>query len=522
LDEKLIQFGLDGIKSSNVTYGHRFITQGAITVCHPNDYLSSLEKVYVIVDHKKRQQGIVKVVNRAAQAMGGKPLIERDLLNWVNFLVEYPIAISGKINPDFLELPAPILITAMKHHQKCFAVQNVDGNLLASFVAVIDNPMAKVESVQRGLEMVLEARLADAMFFYKGDLKIKLSLRFSKLKDIIFQADLGSLLEKVKRLERLTGWLAEGIVPQKKDIVMRAALLSKTDLTTQMVKEFPELEGVVGGIYAQKQGEAQAISNAISEQYLPIEAGGALPQTIEGTLLALADKIDTLVGYFALDIVPTGTTDPFALRRKAIGILRILNEKNLKFSLFDFIDLAFKAYGERFINQREEATKKIIDFFKNRLASLLSEKGYPPSVIEAVLAVFNGKVKETFSKADALFSFSKTPAFIPLVIAYKRVHRIIETPILNSVDPNLFKAPQQKALYEKYLQIKKNIDNLVKQGNYLEVLELLKTLKPFIDDFFDHVMVMVDDKKRSKNSLALLTKIKELFLEVADLSKFPI
>ena len=519
LDNKIIPFTIDGIKSNNITFGHRFFAPEAITIFHPDQYISKLKRAFVIVEPEKRENEIINLANKAAQKIGGRPLLDQALLNWVNFLVEYPVAIAGKFDDAFLELPSPVLITVMKHHQKYLPIQNEKQRLLPGFVAIINTPVDNTKPVQRGLERVLQARLADARFFYEKDLKTPLIDYLPQLKGVIFQADLGSVWEKVQRIEKIAGWLAEKIAPEKKEAVIRAALLCKTDLITEMVNEFPELQGVMGGIYAQKQGEPEAVVKAIGEHYLPIEAGGLLPQTEEGAILSIADKIDTLVGCFGLGLIPTGTTDPFALRRKALGILRILHEKAFSLSLFELIDLGIKGYKGRFAS---EIKGQLIEFFKNRLASLLMEKGHSHAVMESIVAVFDGYVPSTFAKADALSEFSQSSHFQPLVIAYKRVYRIIQTTVSTMPNPSLFKEPQERALFEKYLEIKKKINTLLGKKDYYGALNTLVTLKSFIDDFFDHVMVMVEDKELRQNRLALLTQIKELFLQLADLSKIPI
>jgi len=522
LDEEIIPLVLDGIKSRNVSYGHRFVTKKPFKIFHPKEYLSALEKHYVIVDHKKRERIIVELVEKATQTVNGKPLLDADLLNWVNFLVEYPVAIRGEFDKEFLELPEAVLITVMKQHQKYFAITDMDGHLLPAFVAVINTPVANLDPVKTGLERVLRARLADARFFYEEDLKTPLSVRTSQLQGIIFQAELGTVGEKVDRLKFLSAELADVIVPDEKKNLMRAALLCKADLTTEMVNEFPELQGIMGGIYAQKQGEPEEVAQAISEHYLPTEAGGKIPQSFTGAILSLADKIDTIIGCFGVGLTPTGTTDPFALRRQAIGIVRILNEKKIPLSLLSLIELGLKAYADRFEAKKEEIKKQVIQFFKNRLAHLLMEEGNSYAVTEAVLAVFEGDIPAAFAKAQALTAFSQSPQFEPLVIAYKRVHRIIEAPVTVPPKPELFVAPEERTLYEKYLETKGKVEKLLVEKSYKEALETLGKLKPFIDDFFDHVMVMVDDEVVRKNRLALLTQVKQLFLKVADLSKIPI
>jgi len=517
LDKDVIPFSLEEIKSNNLTFGHRFMAPNPIIISHPEEYSSVLKKVFVIIDPIEREKRIINLLEKIAQEINGSPILDKDLLNWVNFLVEYPVAVRGKFDEEFLSLPEPVLITVMKQHQKCFAIRDNNGNLLPAFIAIINISVKDILPIKIGLERVIRARLADARFFYQEDLKVPLSERIIKLKDIIFQAKLGTMAEKVERLKSLATWITESLFPEKKDIILRATILCKADLTTEMVNEFPELQGIMGGIYAKAQGENETVACAISEHYLPIEAGGTLPKTIEGAILSIIDKMDTIVGCFGIGLIPTGTADPFALRRQAIGILRILFEKNISFSLFNLIELSLKTYGKF-----EKIKEKIISFFKTRLASLLQEKNYPYPIVEAVLSVFDGNVPSIFRKADALFKFSKTSQFEPLVIAYKRVYRIIQNPIDRTPQINLFQTPEEKKLYEKYIEVEQKIKRLLEKNDFLKALETLTILKPFIDNFFDHVLVMTEEKSLRNNRLALLTQIKKLFLKVADLSKIPI
>ncbi|HDD35637.1 MAG TPA: glycine--tRNA ligase subunit beta [Candidatus Desulfofervidus auxilii] len=517
-DGKMIPFSLEDINSSNITFGHRFIAPQPIVVSHPKDYEPFLEKAFVIVDHLKRQNLIINLLKQAAKELNGKVIMDKDLLNWVNFLTEYPVSIIGNFDKEFLFLPEPVLITVLKQHQKCFAVKDNNDHLLPVFIAIINTPIKDFNLVRNGLERVVKARLSDARFFYEEDLKIPLSQRISKLNGIIFQERLGTVLEKVKRLKLLVSSLTETICPKKKKIILRAASLCKADLTTEMVNEFPELQGIMGGIYAREQGERKEVVKAISEHYLPIEAGGKLPETLEGAILAIADKIDTIVGCFGVGLIPTGTADPYALRRLAIGILRILLERNISLSLFELVQLSLNTYG-RFDKKIKE---EVLIFLKTRLFSLLQEKGYPYHIIEAVISVFDGDVPKTYKKAEALYAFSKTDKFEPLVIAYKRVYRILETEVNKPINVNIFTMPQEKALYEKYLDLSEDIKDLIEKENFYKALHMLVILKPFIDDFFDHVLVMTEDNSLRENRLALLTQLKSLFLKIADLGKIPI
>lgn len=514
LRENIIRFEIDGISSKNSTYGHRFLRKGLLSIENTDKYIAELREAYVIVDPEERREMIRREAENEAANIKAYVLGDEALLNEVNFLIEYPVAILGTFEREFLELPKIVLITVMKHHQKYFAVVNEKGELLPYFVAIINMPIKDTGPVRLGLERVLKARLEDARFFYQQDLRTPLEKRVEGLKEIIFQEKLGTMWEKTQRVKGLVKALGKRICPDKIALLERAAILCKADLNTEMVNEFPELQGIMGEIYAMVQGENPEVAKAIAEHYLPTSAGGVLPETKIGSVLALADKIDNIAGYFGIGLTPTGTADPFALRRQSIGILRILKE--IPFPLDELIEMSVDIYG--FSKEIEE---KIDYFFKQRLQYLLLDKGYPFEITDAVLSVFDGDVLACFKKAEALKKFKNTGDFASFVMAYKRVYRIVEKPVYTLPTPKLFEVKEEQELYEAYQKTKERIENLIKQGDFYKALEALSTLKTHIDTFFDHVMVMVEEPILRNNRLALLTQIKDLFLKITDLSKIP-
>jgi len=514
LGKDIIPFEIDGISSGRDTYGHRFLEKGPMPIENTDEYISRLKEAHVVVDHEERKKLIKREAEREVAKIGAYILEDEALLDQINFLVEFPVAILGKFEKKFLGLPQTVLITVMKHHQKYLAVVDKEGELLPYFVAVINMPVRDIGPVRTGLERVLKARLEDARFFYEQDLKVPLKERVEALRHVIFQEKLGTVWEKVQRVRRLARALGERICPDKIESLERAATLCKADLTTEMVNEFPELQGIMGEIYARESGEEPEVAKAISEHYLPISAGGTLPKTQIGSLLAIADKIDSIVGCFGIGLIPTGEGDPFALRRQAIGVLRIL--KKISFPLGEIIEMGLNIHGFSL-----EIKEKIDYFFRQRLQYLLLDEGHPFEVVDAVLSVFDGDVLACFRRVEALKRFKETEDFSPLVMAYKRVHRIIETPIYDLPEPELFEAEEEKRLYETYQKIEEEVEDLIKKGRFYEALGALSMLKVPIDKFFDHVMVMVEDHALRKNRLALLTQIKRLFLKVADLSKIP-
>lgn len=514
LSENAVPFEIDGISSKNCTYGHRFLKKGPLSIENTDEYIAKLKEAHVIVDPEDRKKMIKREAENEAANINAYILDDEALLNETNFLIEYPVAILGAFEKEFLELPEFVLITVMKHHQRYFAVINEKRELLPYFLAIINMPIQDIEPVRLGLERVLRARLEDARFFYQQDLKTPLNKRVKTLKDLVFQEKLGTVWEKTQRVKKLAKALGERIYPDKINELEKAAVLCKADLTTEMVNEFPELQGIMGEIYARVQGETPEVAKAISEHYLPTSAGGALPETKIGSTLALADKIDSIVGYFGIGLIPTGTADPFALRRQSIGILRIL--KKIPFPLDKLMEMSLDIYGFS-----AEIREKIDYFFKQRLHYLLLDEGYPFEIADAVLSVFDGNVQACFEKAEALKRFKDTEDFAPLVMAYKRVYRIVETPVYTLPNLKLFEAREENGLYETYQKTKEKVENLIEKGDFYKVFEALSTLKMPIDRFFDHVMVMVEEPILRNNRLALLTQIKDLFLRIADLSKIP-
>lgn len=513
-----LSFELDGIPSGSKTFGHRFMAPGAIEVRDRTTYIEGLRGAFVLVDPQERREKVREEVERAARLVGGSPLLQEGLLEEVSNMVEWPVAVAGCFDPSFLSLPKEVLITAMEHHQRYFPVVDPEGRLLPYFVAVSNTLAKDMEVVRRGNERVLKARLEDARFFYQEDLRVSLAQRVERLKGIVFQAKLGTLYDKVERLLKLSARIAEVLCPQKIELVKRAALLCKADLTTEMVGEFPELQGVIGREYALKGGEDPEVAQAIFEHYLPRFSGDKLPETETGAILSLAEKLDNLVGCFSVGLLPTGTSDPFALRRQAIGLIQILISRGYRLSLKEAIGWAWDLLGSRV--EKPEAWEEVLTFVLGRFEGIMASEGYGKDEIAAVLEVQNDDLVDAQKRIRALHNFRSTEDFDSLAIAFKRVANILKgQDYPDVIREDLFKEREEEALYRTYLKVKERVEPLLGQEDYEGALSVLVELRPVVDLFFDKVLVMAEEKALRENRLALLGALWGLFRRIADISK---
>ena len=517
---EVIPFTLEHITSGLVTRGHRFLHPEPFQVKGLRDYLDGLRQAFVIVDPDERMELIRRGVEEAAQGAGGRPLKAEALLEEITYLVEYPVAICGTFDKEYLTLPREVLITAMQHHQRYVPVVNTKGRLLPSFVAVSNTRAQDMEVVTKGNERVLRARLADAQFFFREDQKISLEERVEKLKEVIFQAKLGTSYEKVMRIQGLAMKLAKELAPEAKDIAARGAYLCKADLVTEMVGEFPQLQGIMGREYALLAGEDTAVAQVISEHYLPRFAGDDLPASSAGAMVSIADKVDTIIGCFGVGLIPTGTSDPFALRRQTLGIIHIILGKGYRTSLQWMIKMGMEPLKNKIERSEEEVQDDCLDFFRGRFVGLLTSQGYPPDVVEAVLAVQYDDLVDARARVEAVAQFRGRPEFEPVTVAFKRVANILRgTDHKGQVDPTLFETPQEETLHKQYRKIAGQFSALIKGGNYKKALGELAKLRPPVDALFDHCMVMAEDKRIRANRLALLAEISGLFSQMADFSQ---
>lgn len=509
---------LDGIPSGSKTYGHRFMAPGPIEVANGEGYVEGLRRAYVLVDPEERRERLVEEVLKATKGVGGRPLLREELLEEVCHMVEWPVAVVGSFDPAFLSLPREVLITAMEHHQRYFPVVDEQGRLIPHFVAVSNTIAKDMGVVRRGNERVLKARLEDAKFFYQEDLKVPLRDRLERLKGVIFQAKLGTLYDKVERLVGLSARIAEVLCPAKVELVRRAALLCKADLVTEMVGEFPELQGIMGREYALKSGEDPEVAEAIFEHYLPRFSGDMLPRTETGAILSVAEKLDNLVGCFAVGLLPTGTSDPFALRRQAIGLIQTVLDRSWRLSLSEAIGWAVEFLGGR--AERPEAVKEVLGFILGRFEGLLLADGYGKGEIAAVLEVQGDDLVDARNRIRALHTFRRSEGFEALAIAFKRVANILRGQTYPEVvRKDLLREEAEKALYRAYCGVKERAEPLLEAEDYHGALSVLVEIKPVVDTFFDEVLVMTEDKALRENRLALLGALWQLFRRIADVSK---
>jgi len=522
---KLIRFEMDGIKSNGKSYGHRFLAPKRIEVKGFREYLEKLAKAYVIVEPGKRKQLIRTELEKTAQKLGGELLPDEELIEEVSFLVEYPMVLSGGFDPKFLKLPAPVLISAMRGHQRYFAVKKKSKKLelLPNFLFIANTRVKDKTIVIKGNEKVLCARLNDAEFFYKEDLKIPLMERSERLNQMVFQAGLGNYLDKRERLEKLVLHLIEQLGlkdPGLQQDALRAVKLCKADLLTQMVGEFPELEGVMAGEYARVQGEPDRVWKAVSEHYLPKTAqdidAKRFPESLLGQILSIADKTDSIIAGFVSGNQPTGSQDPFGIRRLANGLIQTALKYKIDFNLDKMIELGLSLFSNLAKFDSAKIKEQIIDFFQVRLKNILSEFNFAYDIINAVVASWEGSIISVWERVLAISELRKEPDFQDLFIGFRRVERIIEE--TGELDISLFEQDENR-LWESFQSVKTELEKLVLEKNWREALVALAKLKPEIDRFFDKVLVNVDDERIRKNRHTLLERIAQQFRRIADFSQ---
>ncbi len=518
-----VDFVLGNVRSGRTSFGHRFVHPGRVRVAEPCAYREALRAASVIVDAAERRRQIAEDAARAAASVDGTVLADEELLAIVTHLVEFPAVAVGRFSDAFLELPPEVLITAMREHQKYFAVMGEGGRLLPHFVVVNNTPANDMSVVVRGHERVLRARLEDAKFFYRGDRDVPLDQQVERLKNVLFQAKLGSIYDKVCRVQALARFVAEntGGDPELVRHSERAARLCKADLVSQMVGEFPKLQGIMGRVYALAQGETEAVAAAIEEHYRPTYSGGPLPETAAGSVVAIADKMDTICGCFRAGLIPTGAADPYALRRQGIGVIQIMHSRGLPFPMELVIRKSLELF-EGGAGTSPEAAAKIQAFLEGRMASILVEEGFSKDTVAAAMGVPAEGIPAVWSRARALQGWKNKPDFEPIAVSFKRVVNIIrraEGFMPGAVDTTLFEHPSETALLGAFQTLRSEVQEDLRHGRHDEALARVATLRAPVDAFFDDVMVMAEDPGLRRNRLSLLALIAGLFDAVADFSK---
>jgi glycyl-tRNA synthetase beta chain len=518
LNDKVVEFDLEGIVSSNKTKGHRFLGQSEIIVTSLEDYLNKLEENYVILDQDKRKEIIKEQCIKVADSLNGTVELDEELLEEVTHLVEYPTAFYGEFDKNYTKMPKEVVITPMKQHQRYFPVTK-DGKLLPNFIAVRNGNDFRIDNVKEGNEKVLEARLADALFFYNEDIKHSLDVYIEKLKDVVFQAQLGSIYEKTLRMDKLSLDILDILsIPEEKIHASRAAKLSKADLVTGMVGEFDELQGFMGKEYAKVSGEDDAVCEAIFEHYLPRFSGDILPQTNSGVAVSIADKLDSIAGFFAIGIQPTGSQDPYALRRQALGVLSILMDKKIDADLKTLIECALDNYSEIEFDKKAVCAS-IMNFFNERVRILFKDMGIRYDVVDAVISSDVNDIYDMYCRALALNSWLDRDELVEMLTAFNRVSTLAQKAEDDKVEESLFKEEAEKKLYSEFENVKTKVEEFISDKKYEEALETFASLRPAVDSMFDSVMVMDNDEAVKNNRLGLLKQIYDTMLKICDLSK---
>ena len=518
LGDELIEGEILGVASARTIRGHRFLGEKEFEIQHADQYPQLLrEKGSVVADFNERKAEILAKSQAKATALGGVADIEESLLEEVTSLVEYPNVLAAKFEERFLAVPAEALVYTMKGDQKYFPIYDKDGKLLPHFIFVSNINPEDPTAIIEGNEKVVRPRLTDAEFFFKTDLKQKLVDRLPRLETVLFQQQLGTLKDKTDRIEQLAGEIAKQIGADEAK-ARRAGLLSKCDLMTNMVFEFTDTQGVMGMHYARHDGEDEEVAVALNEQYMPRFAGGELPKSLVASAVALADKFDTLTGIFGIGQAPKGSADPFALRRAALGALRIIVEKNLPLDLEDLVKKSAALFGDKLTNQNVVAD--VVDFMLGRFRAWYQDEGIAVDVIQAVLARRPTRPADFDARVRAVSHFRTLDSAEALAAANKRVSNILAKADVAIGEINLTACvePAEKSLAEAVLALRTEVQPLIAQGDYTAVLDKLANLRAPVDNFFDNVMVNAEDPALRQNRLAILNTLQDLFLQVADIS----
>lgn len=520
VDNEIVSFEIEGMTSSNKSKGHRFFGK-EFTVHTMDEYFTEIRKNNVIIDIKERKSMIrEEILSKISE--NEQVVIEDELLAEVTNLVEYPYPIVGSFNSDFLEVPQEVLIISMQVHQRYFPILDKDGKLLPKFV-VIRNGIENSENVRIGNEKVLSARLADARFFYKEDLRNSLENNIEKLKQVVFQKDLGSIYQKVNRSKEICKYLLKELHREEKtETVLRTADLAKADLVSHMIgeKEFTKLQGFMGADYALKFGEIEEVSKGIREHYYPRFQGDVLPEVLEGILVGIADRIDTLVGCFGVGVIPSGSKDPFALRRAALGIINIILHSKLDLSLRALINVSLDSLTADGVLKRERADveKEVMDFLKQRLVNIFSDMQFDRDVVSAVLEVQAENAMDAFSRMQALQSFLQKGDANALLNLVRRVRNISKEAVTEEINVALFQVEEEKKLYDFTLSMKAKVNAALEKKNYALYLEETLASKTVVISYFNAVKVMDEIMEVQKNRMVQLAFLSYLYLQMADLS----
>lgn len=527
IDKETIDFQISDVKSGHATFGHRVLGPGPLKIDDAQSYFQILENEgRVVLNPAKRMEIIQYRGAELAQEAGAVIVDNPGLIRETSNLVEYPNPILASFDKKYLQLPKEVLLTSMETHQKSFGVADSQGNLMPHFITVINNDPQDISLVRKGWERVLKARLEDAMFFWNADRSISTKSRQEKLDRVVFLAPLGSMGSKSRRLEKISGFICDELKLNNKKNVKQAALICKSDLVSEMVGEFADLQGIMGGIYAAQEGYADDVAKAVYEHYLPLGPDSSTPETIAGAIVALSDKIDTLTGCFGLGMIPTGAADPYALRRQALGIIRIILEHRLDFSLCKLFSYSGQAYcNVKWKNDLYQTQTNLLRFIAARLKVYWQGKGFDGKIVDAVLNAGSDNILMAEKRLKALNKFSKQPDFEPAVLTFKRIDNIIRKQgtessgkLLNEFNRDLFQDKYETKLAESIDSLLERWDELLNQGDFEALFDLLHGLRPVIDEFFDNVMVMCEEQDLRQNRLNMLNVLATRLGTLADFS----
>ena len=506
------------VKADAKTYGHRFLSPRGVRVRSFQEYLETLEEKFVIVDQERRKAMVRTLATEAAATVKGQAVLDDELVEMVANLVEFPTVVCGAFKREYLELPRDVIITPMRKHQRYFPVVDAAGKLLPHFVAISNMRTRDMDLIREGNERVLRARLNDAEFFYRDDRKIPLAERVPRLQHIIFQEKLGTMHDKVQRIVRLAGLIADRVDPGCRAVAERAALLCKADLVTTIVKEFPNLQGTMGREYARLSGEPPEVCQAIEEHYLPRFAGDRLPDSSAGAVVGLADRLDSIVGCFGTGLIPSGSEDPYALRRAALGVVQSILHRGFRAPLSGMVDHA-RAGFPSLTRDADAARREVLDFLRGRTQVMLVDRGIPADVVDATLAAGSDDVVDAARRAEALAVLRREADFSELSAAFKRVVGIVPRGFDRSVDAARLVEGAERALHAQAAALREEVDRLVAQHDYLRALQRIAALKPMVDMFFEEVLVIGPDEGLTQNRFALLKAVGDLFTRIADFTK---
>ena len=531
--DKIIKFSLaDGaIKSSNKTIGLHTLTTKPIIIKSADVYKETMQNNCVLVDQEERRKRIISSINEVANTISAKAILDESLVNEVNQLVEYPTAVLCKFNEKYLKLPAEVLITCLKKQQKCFAVKDSMGKLTNYFINVRNGKSDNLDIVRAGYEKVVVARLEDSVFFYDNDIKKPFEQSIERLKGLIFQKEIGTVYEKLTRIKAVANFInEENKLNINKDTLTRVIDLSKTDLVSEMVFEYPELQGIMGRIYSKVAGESDEISKAIEQHYWPLSASGTLPENILSVVVSLADKIDTVAADFAIGLEPSGSADPYGLRRMAIGIVRMIREFLPETDFEKILDTALNSLPGK-IKEKDTfdtAKQRLVKFFWSRIENIYENEGYKFDEVKAVIIPsqklglkFLGDIKK---KLDALQNLRKESSFESITTIFKRANNILNQAkkqklnISDVVKTDLLKEEPEQNLYNQYVVTDKQLDELLSKKDYTNAINKLNDIKPYLDKFFETVMVMCEDENIKINRISLINYITEKFNSFVNLS----